>query len=270
MARTSTKILAIARIALQETLRRKVLYIIGILFLLALFIVGSGMVVLQMATQAGELQAASSMKTQFVQVILGMWGVGALFLAVFLGAVGISSEINGKTIVNVLSRPVERTAYLTGRWLGTSIFLLGFQILGVLFALLIARIFDVPISQTVWLGFVEMFIDILFFSGVSLSLSVLMPPVPAGACAVLLSMLPTLVSSLLKNPRWIVRLPAAAVYYAGPSKMPVNLISDGFSKQVLNPDYALYLQVLAENLLYAIAVFVIGCIVFSRRELRLR
>jgi hypothetical protein len=45
------------------------------------------MVVLQMATQAGELQAASSMKTQFVQVILGMWGVGALFLAVFLGAV---------------------------------------------------------------------------------------------------------------------------------------------------------------------------------------
>jgi ABC-type transport system involved in multi-copper enzyme maturation permease subunit len=199
-----------------------------------------------------------------------MWTAGTLFLAVFLGAVGVSSEINGKTIVNVLSRPVERASYLIGRWLGTVVFLLAFQILGMLLAVVIGQIFDVRFPPTAWLGMVEMFINALFFSGVSLSLSVMMPPVPAGACAVLLSMLPAMVSNLTKNPRWFLRLPAIAAYYAGPAQMPINLVSDSFSKQLLHPDYTLYIQVLAENLLYAVAAFTIGCIVFTRRELRLR
>ncbi len=52
--------------------------------------------------------------------------------------------------------------------------------------------------------------------------------------------------------------------------MPANLISDSFSKQMLHPRNALYLAVMGENAAYAVAVFAIGCIVFSRRELRLR
>jgi len=270
MAKTTAKIRAITRIALQETLRRKVLYIVAVLVVLAMFTVGSGMFFLDLAKQAGETQTISSITSQFVEVVFGMWTAGTLFLAVFLGAVGVSSEINGKTIVNVLSRPVERRAYLMGRWFGTVIFLFAFQILGVLIALLIGQIFDVRFSETTWLGIVEMFVDALFFSGVSLSLSVIMPPVPAGASALLLSMLPAMVSDLTKDPRWFLRLPALAAYYAGPARMPVSLISESFSKQLLHPDYALYIQVLAENLLYVVAVFIVGCVIFARRELRLR
>jgi ABC-type transport system involved in multi-copper enzyme maturation permease subunit len=40
-------------------------------------------------------------------MILGIWGSAAIFLALFLGAIGVSSEIGAKTIVHVMSRPVE-------------------------------------------------------------------------------------------------------------------------------------------------------------------
>ena len=270
MAKTVNKIGAIAFMALQETLRRKVLYIVAILGFFAVAIVGSGLVVLRMATEAGELQAAENISSQFVQAVLGIWTSSGSFLAVFLGAVGISSEVSGRTIVNVLSRPVERAVYLVGRWFGIVIFLVAFQILGILIAMLIGGIFNVSFSASVWLGFLETFIRIVFYSGVSLAFSVIMPPVPAGASAMLITALPFLVSELTRNPRWLLRLPATAVYYLSPARMPVDLIGDSFSKQLLHPDYALYAQVLAENTLYAVAVFVVACAIFSRRELRLR
>ena len=128
MARTAAKIRTIAMTALQETLRRKVLYLVAILVVLAISVVGSGMVILQMAMQAGEMETASSVSAGFVQMVLGMWRFGGIFLGIFLGAVGISSEVTAKTIVNVLSRPVERGAYLTGRWLGTVAFLGAFPV----------------------------------------------------------------------------------------------------------------------------------------------
>jgi ABC-type transport system involved in multi-copper enzyme maturation permease subunit len=270
VAKAAAKIQAIAVVALQETLRRKVLYIVAVLVVLAVVFVGSGMVMLRMATQAGETETAESITTGFVQVVLGMWSFGGLFLGIFLGAVGISSEVSARTIVNVFSRPVERATYLTGRWLGIVLFLGAFQFLGILIALVIAQIFDVRFTPTLWLGFVEMFVNVLFMSGVSLSLSVIMPPVPAGICTVLLSMLPGMVESLTQHPRWILRLPASVAYYLAPAQMPVSLVADSFAKQLLDPDYMLYAEVLAENLAYAIVVFVLACVVFSRSELRLR
>ena len=42
------------------------------------------------------------------------------------------------------------------------------------------------------------------------------------------------------------------------------------SKEALHPEYWLYLRVLCENALYAVAVFVLAAFVFRHRELRVR
>ncbi len=52
--------------------------------------------------------------------------------------------------------------------------------------------------------------------------------------------------------------------------MPVNLLAESLSKESLHPEYWLYLRVLGENVLYAVAVFVIASFFFRRRELRMR
>jgi len=270
VARTAAKIRCIALTALQETMRRRVFYVVVILVVIVAAVMVGSMGFLRMARESGEKEIVSTITAGYVQNFLGIWQAATMFLAVFLGAVGISSEVTAKTLVNILSRPVDRAAYLTGRWLGTVIFLWAFQILGMLLALLLTRVFDVHFVSSLWFGFVNMFVDSLFLSGVSLGLSVVMPPILAGGFSIFLQILPGIAKNSTQHPRWILRGLANAAYYLSPATMPVDLIEESFTKELLHPNYGLYSRVLAENMLYAIAVFVLACAVFARREVRFR
>lgn len=268
MARTVAKIRALTLNTLQEIVRKRVLHVAAILLVLIFALIFSQLKFLQMATDAGE--STTRMTADFVRQALGVWDFTAGALALFLGAVGISSEVTAKTIVHVLSRPVERATYLTGRWLGTLVFLWAFQFLGVVLALLITRIFNVHFTPMFWAGCAEMFIKSVFFSGVSLGLSVGLPPMLAGGCAFLLSMASGFLGDALHHPQWVLRQLANLAYYLLPARMPEDLISESFRKELLHPDFALYFQIMGENFFYALAVFVVACAVFARRELRLR
>lgn len=264
------KVRAIASLAFQETLRRKVLYVALGLVIFLVAAASSTLAVMQMALRAGEQEAVRQLGGRLVLTVALIWSFAGVCLAFSLGAIGMSTEVAARTIVNVLSRPVERAVYLAGRWLGILVFLWLFQLAGIAIALLTAWGFDVEFAPVLWLGFVGMLVQAAFFSGVSLAFSVVMPAVPAAACAVLLSMLPQIAGSWALSSWKIVRAAAIAVYYAAPASMPSNLISDSFDKQLLRPDYSIYVQVLGENVLYTLAVFAAASIIFTRRELRLR
>lgn len=183
---------------------------------------------------------------------------------------GLSSETSARTIVNVLSRPVERWTYLTGRWLGILGFLWMFQVLGITIGLGLAIGLDARFTPMLWFERVGMLVHAALLSGVSLGLSVVLPPVVSGVIAFLLPVLPGIAGLLLGNPSWFVRLPMPGIYYVPPAVMPVDLIGDSFSKEFMEPQYGLCARVLAENLLYAIAGFALACVVFGRREVTLR
>ena len=102
------KLIIIALNAFQETLRRRVFYVVLLLSLIVVIGISSEMFYLRMARQAGETQILASVGAELLKQVLGIWDFAALFLALFLGAIGVSSEITAKTIVHVLSRPVER------------------------------------------------------------------------------------------------------------------------------------------------------------------
>jgi ABC-type transport system involved in multi-copper enzyme maturation permease subunit len=264
------KLLLITLNAFQETLRRRVFYVVLLLSLIIVIIISSEMFYVRMARQAGEMQVLAGMGARLMQQILEIWQFAALFLALFLGAMGVSSEIGAKTIVHVLSRPVERWVYLLGRWLGLLMFLWAFLFVGVAGALLISIWLEVSYAPTLWLAFAEVYVMATFYSGVALGFSVFAPPVLAGVLAFLLSMLPSMAHNAIHDPRWLHRMPALLGHYLGPAHMPVNLMAESLSKEALHPDYWLYLRVLGENALYAVAVFVIAAFFFRRRELRVR
>lgn len=264
------KLLAITLNTFQETLRRRVFYIVLLLALLVLIAIGSQMFFLRMARQAGETKMITTMGMQIIQMILGVWQFAALFLALFLGAIGISSELSARTIIHIMSRPVERWIYLLGRWFGILIFLWIFLFVGIGGALLVSLWLHIPFAPTLWLAFAELYVAVTFYSGVALGFSVVVPPVLAGIIAFLLTMLPNFVEGAIRNPRWLYRIPALIGYYLGPAQMPVNLMGESFAKERLQSDYWLYLRVLAENSLYFVAVLIIASLIFRRREIRVR
>ena len=270
MASGAAKLRAIAWTAFQETLRRKVFYLVGFLALLAIAIIASSAVTTHMATEAGETVVVTQVQTGTVVQIFNVWEFAVGALSLYLGAIALSSEITGRTLVNVLSRPVDHATYLGGRWIGTLGFLWGFQATGVLLAVGAATVYKTPHSPVLWLACASMFVSAMLFSGVSLGLSVMMPPVVAGAIAFFLTILPSIVEDTLRHPSWVGRALSNVAYYASPAKMPVNLLGLSFAKEALHPAYGLYGRILGENVLYAMAVFAIGCAVFARREVRLR
>lgn len=264
------KLRAIALTAFQETLRRRVFYIVLVLAVIVVTGISSEMFFMRMAQRAGETKMLTTMVAQLVRGILQIWNTAALFLALFLGAIAISSEISGRTIVHVMSRPVERVVYLLGRWLGVLLFLWGFLAIGIAGALLVALWWHVSLSSLLWLGVAEMCVTVTFFSGVALGLSVFLPPVLAGGATFLLAMLPAMVGSITRDPRWLHRLPGLLGYYIGPAQMPVNLLGASFAKADLHSDVWLYVRVLAENVFYAVVVLIIASAIFRRREIRVR
>lgn len=264
------KLRVIALNALQETLRRRVLYIVLFLMIVVLGIVGSQMVFLRMATAAGESKIAGSLAVQTVSGILGIWRTAAFFLALFLGAIGISGEISSRTIVHILSRPIERWVYLLGRWIGLLIFLWVFFLTGVGASLIFIAALHVSYTSLIWLGFLQNLIELTFYSGVGLAFSVFMPPVLAGGCALMLTVLPGILHGLLEHPNFVWRTLANCAYYLAPAEDPDNLIEQSFTKELLNIPYAMHVQVMLENLLYVVAVLVIAAFIFKRREVRVR
>jgi ABC-type transport system involved in multi-copper enzyme maturation permease subunit len=270
VAETIPKIRAVAATAFQDTLRRKVLWIVLALIMVIGFFMGSSMIVLRLASQAGEMEIGQSIRSSIVSGALNLWSGASVFLALFLGAIGLSSETSTRTIVGVLARPVERWAYLTGRWIGVLAFLWGFQLVGMSIALALTYALGVTFAPTLWLGLAGMFVNAALLSGVSLGLSVVAPPVLAGICAFLLPLLPVLVNPFLGVPNRLLRLPALVIYYLAPARMPADLVAGSFSKELVDPTYGLYAGVLAENFLYAVAAFALGCVLFARRELKLR
>lgn len=270
MAETIPKIRAVAVTAFQETLRRKVLWVVLALIVVIGFFMASSMIMLRLASQAGEAEIGQSIRSSIVSGALGLWSGAAVFLAVFLGAIGLSSETSARTIVGVLARPVDRWAYLTGRWIGVLAFLWGFLLIGISIALVLTYALGVPFAPTLWLGLAGMFVNAALLSGVSLGLSVVAPPILAGICAFLLPLLPDLVGFFLGIPNRLLRLPALVVYYLSPASMPADLVAGSFSKELLDPTYSVYAGVLAENLLYGVVAFALACVLFARRELKLR
>jgi len=263
------KVRVLAGNAFREVLHKRVVYVAIFLAVIGVLLTLSPLVFFRMAKQAGETKLAEQMGARLVVQVLDLWSFGATLIGLSVGATAVSAEVKSKTIVTVLARPVGRAEYLLGRWLGIQLFVLLFLGVGVVAACVAAGFFEVRPSGLFPLALGELFVDAVFFCALSVALGAIMPPVVAGVGAIFPRLMPSLARPFLADPRPWVSWLASTGYYLAPAQMPVNLLGTSFDKELLNPSYGLYTQVLVENLLYAAAVMVLGGLVFARREVRL-
>ncbi|MCP4606276.1 MAG: ABC transporter permease subunit [Proteobacteria bacterium] len=101
------EILAIARNTFREAIRDRILY--GFLFFATCLILFS--LVLGQLSFHEEIRAV-------VDVGLAGISVFSVLMAIFLGITLLHKEIEKRTLYTVLSRPISRSAYLVGKFLG--------------------------------------------------------------------------------------------------------------------------------------------------------
>ena len=102
-----SKIVAVAKHVIQESLRKKILFIIGLFFLI--LIISSFF--LQAVSQEDKIKLIEG-------ISFGSMAFFGVLAAIFLSATSLPEEIEGKLIQVVMTKPVGRLNFLLGKMLG--------------------------------------------------------------------------------------------------------------------------------------------------------
>src|SRR5438128_4799137 len=147
-----TYVLQIARFTLQEAVSRR-LILAGVLISLGyigLFALGFHFAYDKSIESTTSFESRLSLGVAFATLTLfGVYVVNYLasFLALFLSVAAVSGEIDAGTLHAVLARPLRRSEFIVGRWLGYTVMLSVYIVAMTGLVLLVARMiagYEVP------------------------------------------------------------------------------------------------------------------------------
>ena len=147
-----TYVLQIARFTLQEAVSRR-LILAGVLISLGyigLFALGFHFAYDKSIETTTSVESRLSLGVAFATLTLfGVYVVNYLasFLALFLSVAAISGEIDSGTLHAVLARPLNRSEFIIGRWLGYVVMIVAYVVAMTGLVLLVARLiagYEVP------------------------------------------------------------------------------------------------------------------------------
>jgi ABC-type transport system involved in multi-copper enzyme maturation permease subunit len=134
-------VLTVAQLTLREAARRRVLLALAVLTLVLLALSGWGFSRFA-AESGGTLTSGEARLTASILLNLVMFGyslIAALGTA-FLAGPTLSGETESGIALAVLARPIRRSAFLLGKWLGLVTFGSGFVVLAGLAQILVVRV----------------------------------------------------------------------------------------------------------------------------------
>ena len=138
---TARTVLTVAALTLREASRRRVLLALGVLTVALLALSGWGFSRLAAESGGSALTSGEARLTASIVLNLVMFGfslIAALGTA-FLAGPTLSGETESGIALAVLARPVRRSAFLLGKWLGLVAFGAGFVVLAGLAQILVVR-----------------------------------------------------------------------------------------------------------------------------------
>jgi ABC-type transport system involved in multi-copper enzyme maturation permease subunit len=198
---------------------------------------------------------------------LGTWTTLAIFFAILLGANVLASEVSSKTIITVLARPIARWELLLGKWLAIQLFGLMSMAIGVLIQFAAGQYLGFHFSSLLWLGLLHAMVAIMLYSALALALGTIGGWMVAAGVSFVMYFIPDFVT-LLKDQtiewRHLLGVVLNWIVPPGFKSIFINAVDSTIAL-----DRSALSKTMLENLVYCAIFFILGCIIFSRREVRL-
>jgi ABC-type transport system involved in multi-copper enzyme maturation permease subunit len=179
-------VITIARLTIGEAARRKILWVLVVLALVAVGVTGWGvdrLVTVARASGSPELTVQLGV-SQILIFIAFQFSFVLAMTAAFLGSPAIASDLESGVALALLARPLRRTSYLLGRWLGLAIVLAGYGAGSAILAIVVVGRVSGYTPPSIALPVVYLVGEGLVVLTLSLLLSTRLPPIGAGAIAV--------------------------------------------------------------------------------------
>ncbi|HEX4896901.1 MAG TPA: ABC transporter permease subunit [Candidatus Limnocylindrales bacterium] len=178
--------ITIARLTIGEAARRKILWVLIGLAIVAVAVTGWGVDRLVSVARAGGTEELTIQLgvSQILIFIAFQFGFVLAMTAAFLGAPAIATDIESGVALALLARPIRRSSYLAGRWLGLAIVLTAYGAGSALLAILVVDLVSGYSPPSIIQPVAFLVAEGLVILTLSLLLSTRLPPIGAGAIAV--------------------------------------------------------------------------------------
>lgn len=216
---------------------------------------------------------------------LDLWSYMCMAGAIYLGATAMSSELHSKRIITVLAHPIQRWQMLIGKWIGLSAFCVVTLALGIGLGFGLSRYLGVNVEGDVLaISATRTIAGIVLFSGVATAMSAMGSAPIAAAVTMFLAIVPALIPPLRNDSSVtyqrigkaldVVVAPGYESNYNGvvwaPPPIPPQFRNrmPATIQQRPTVDYPGQRKRTAETAGYAGVYFLLGCIAFTRRDLK--
>lgn len=178
--------ITIARLTIGEAARRRILWVFVLLALVAVGITAWGVDRLVAAyRQSFEPEIALQFGiSQLLIFIAFMFSFVLAMTAAFLGAPAIASDLESGIALALLARPVRRSSYLMGRWLGLSVVLTAYGVGSSTLAILVVGAESGYTPPSILAPALYMAAEGMVALTLALLLSTRLPSIAAGAVTV--------------------------------------------------------------------------------------
>ena len=274
-------VVLVAKNAFRAVMSQRALYMWG--FAVVIMFLRSGPALF---SQNRTPEMMAFLRANAVSGSLDLWSYLCIGGSIYLGAASIATELRSKTIITVLSHPVRRWQLLIGKWAGISAFCMVTLGLGIALGYGLARYLDVNIEESVLaVSAMRTIAAVVLFSGIATAVSTLGSAPIAVAVTMFFVVVPSLIAPLRDDPSPtlrrigtaldVVAAPGYESHYNGvvwaPFPIPPNFRGPRpafFPTQRPTVDYERQRKQTAETAAYAGAYFLLGCVVFTRRDLK--
>ncbi len=254
------RIFVLATNVFREVVRDRILYIIGFYTL-----------ILAAAIRLLPEFAASTENKMFLDFGLAVMSILGLIVAVFVGTGLVNKEIEKRTILVLITKPVSYSEFITGKYLGllTVLAALIAAMTGIYLAFL--QFGNVPHSTaSILIAVIFLFLQLSLITAVAIALGVFTSSLLATALTFAVYLMGNITQDLVKFGRLggnksIERL-TQGLYLLLPDLSRLDLKNDAVYGVAALPDTIALITNAGYALLYSVILLAIAILIFSQRE----
>ncbi len=257
---TFNRIFVIAKNTFREAIRDRILYNL-VLFVLLLTAA---------AILLGDLTDGQEART-IVNIGLNAMLLFGIFIAIFVGVGLVSKEIEKRTVYAIFAKPVRRSEFIVGKYLGLCVTLLvNVAVMGIGVSLALLYVGNSGLAASIWPAVYLIFLELTILTAVAILFSSFSSPSLSALLTFLVFVIGHL-SSSLRDLGETLGSAAASVFLTGVYYILPNLSLFSFRTEAANamvPNAAMLAGGTAYALVYTAVLLVITVMIFSRRNFK--
>lgn len=254
------RIFSIAKNTFREAVRDRVLYNLVIFVLL---IIASAIVL-------GDLTDGQEART-IVNIGLNAMLLFGVFIAIFVGVGLVSKEIEKRTVFSIFSKPVRRSEFVIGKYLGLCLtLLLNVAVMGAGVSIALFYVGGNSLAGSIWGSIFLIFLELCIVTAVAIVFSSFSSPALSALLTFLIFIVGHL-SASLRDMAAALGSSAASIFFEVIYYLLPNLAHYSFRTEAANgmvPNAPMFVGGVLYAIVYVVILLTITIMIFNRRNFK--